>query len=283
VSGRLAPWLARWDLALDGPPPQVRYQGLSDPGEVAFVRRGAARLVLKLLPDQGDETRMAEVLAHWDGRGAVRLIAAAPGAVLMERALPGGDLVELIEAEGDAAATLAAAQVMAALRRPAPASGAFRSIGDWGQAFERARPKSVAVGFDAGLIERAGAVYAELAATQAAPVLLHGDLHHHNILGGGARGWLAIDPKGVLGEPAYETGALLRNPIETPELCADETVIAARAQLLAERLGYDLRRILGWGFSQWVLACLWAVEDGIAFAPEWLAGPRAAERLFMSA
>jgi streptomycin 6-kinase len=283
MTAALAPWLARWGLALDGPPPLVRYQGLSDSGQVAFVRRGETQAVLKLLPSGGDEARMAAVLAHWDGQGAVRLIDAAPGAVLIERAVPGCDLADVIAAKSDEAATLAACEVMAALRRPAPASEAFRTVGDWGRAFERARQKAIAAGFDAGLIERAGAAYGELLASQAAPALLHGDLHHHNILCGGARGWLAIDPKGVLGEPAYETGALLRNPIETPALCADEAVIAARARLMADRLGYDLRRILGWAFSQWVLACLWAVEDGIAFEPGWLVGPRAAERLFLSA
>ena len=284
MSSRLGPWLPRWDLTLDGPPPKVRYQGLSDPGEVAFVRRGETQLVLKLLPDHGDEARMGAVLAHWDGRGAVRLIAEAPGAILMERARPGDDLAELRERVGDTEATRVACDVMAALNRPPLADAEdFRTIADWGRAFERDRELAIAVGFDAGLIDEAAAVFAELLATQAEPVLLHGDLHHRNVLRDAERGWLAIDPKGVLGEPAYETGALLRNPNDLPAYCADEGVIARRARQICERLGYERRRVLGWAFSQWVLACLWAAEDGIAFEPSWLDGPSAARRLYLSA
>src|SRR5438067_1309862 len=60
---------------------------------------------------------------------------------------------------------------------------------------------------------QAEAIFAALLATQVAPVLLHGDLHHENILAAARQPWLAIDPKGVVGEPAYEAGALLRNPL----------------------------------------------------------------------
>jgi streptomycin 6-kinase len=65
----------------------------------------------------------------------------------------------------------------------------------------------------------AESLFRELIASSESPVLLHGDLHHFNILSARRQPWLAIDPKGVAGEPAYEPGALLRNP--NPELCTD--------------------------------------------------------------
>jgi streptomycin 6-kinase len=275
----LAPWLDRWGLALDGPPPIVRYQGAGDTGQVAFVSRGDERLVLKLVPGAGDETRMGAVLGHWGGEGAVRLIASEAGAILMERARPGGDLFDLLEADSDDSATVAACDVMAALRRPAPGGGGFRTVADWGAGFARNRAAAVEAGIEARLIDRAEALFQDLCASQAEPILLHGDLHHHNIVRDAARGWLAIDPKGILGEPAYETGALLRNPIASLERCARPEIIARRTELMAGRLGYDVRRIIGWCFAQWVLADLWAIEDHIPFDESWLIGPRAAEAL----
>jgi streptomycin 6-kinase len=67
---------------------------------------------------------------------------------------------------------------------------------------------------------------------------------------------------------------MLRNP-QGPD-CADPAVIERRARLISERLGYRYERIIGWCFSQWVLGVLWAIEDGLAFAPDWLNGPNAA-------
>jgi streptomycin 6-kinase len=40
------------------------------------------------------------------------------------------------------------------------------------------------------------------------------DLHHYNVLSDSGRGWLAIDPKGLVGEVEYEVGAAIRNPID---------------------------------------------------------------------
>jgi streptomycin 6-kinase len=91
---------------------------------------------------------------------------------------------------------------------------------------------------------------------------LHGDLHHYNILASERAPWLAIDPQGVIGEPAYETGALLRNPLpqvyEWPDF-AERT--ARRVDVMAERLGVDRQRISGWGLAQAVLSAWWTMED----------------------
>ncbi len=91
---------------------------------------------------------------------------------------------------------------------------------------------------------------------------LHGDLHHENTVAAQRRPWLAIDPKGVVGEPAYETGALLRNPVpqvaSRPDL---PRMQARRIALLSDLLGLDRERIKGWGIAQAVLAACWCVEE----------------------
>jgi len=276
----LGPWLARWDLAFENAPPspggREPYPGT---GEVAFVRRGEQSLVLKLLPASSDEWRSGEVLAHWDGRGAVRLIEQAPGAVLIERARPGDDLTPMIDADRDDEATGILCDVMAKLDRPAPVGGGFRTVGDWGRGFARNRTAAIAVGMDGALIDRAEQLFQHLCETQAEPILLHGDLQHFNVVRDARRGWLAIDPKGVLGEPAYETGAMLRNPMTRPAFCANPAVIERRARLICEHLGFAYDRVIGWCFAQWVLSDLWAIEDHLPFATSWLDGPLAAEAL----
>ena len=279
MSDALAPWLSRWGLTFErtpGPP------GGRDPypgtGEVAFVRRGEVELVLKLLPVGSDEWRSGEVLAHWDGLGAVRLVEQAPGAVLIERARPGDDLCPMVDADDDAATEILC-DVMAKLNRPAPDIAGFRTVADWGRGFARNRAAAIRVGMDGALIDRAERLFHQLCETQARPILLHGDLQHFNVVRDARRGWLTIDPKGILGEPAYETGALLRNPMTRPGFCADPAVIARRARLICERLGYPYERVIGWCVAQWVLSDLWAIEDGLPFAPSWLDGPLAAEAL----
>jgi streptomycin 6-kinase len=258
VPAALAPYLRRWNLEVEGRPTS----GVSRQG-VLFVRRGGERLVLKALGAVGDELRMAQVLTHWDGRGAVRLVEADAGAVLMEQARPGDELTGMVYAGRDDEATAIMCEVMRALDRPAPpASAGVRTVQDWGGGFARNRALAIAGGLEARLIDKAERLYFELCASQGPPILLHGDLHHENVVRDEARGWLAIDPKGILGEAAYETCAMLRNPGEARGFENTTAVIERRARQMSERLGHDYDRIIAWCFAQWVLAALWGFEDG---------------------
>lgn len=111
------------------------------------------------------------------------------------------------------------------------------------------------------LVEEAETIFAELVASQNEPVLLHGDLHHFNILAARRRPWLAIDPKGVVGEPAYDTGALLCNPVELLHTPQPGKCLKRRLDQLSEELDLDRARVRGWGLAQAVLAAYWGWED----------------------
>jgi streptomycin 6-kinase len=76
------------------------------------------------------------------------------------------------------------------------------------------------------------------------------------------RGWVAIDPKGVVGELEYEIGAILRNPVEQPDLFASTSTIERRLSRLASMLHLNYERALAWAFAQAVLSAIWDVEDG---------------------
>jgi streptomycin 6-kinase len=114
------------------------------------------------------------------------------------------------------------------------------------------------------LVERAQQTYAALCASQGRTRLLHGDLQHYNVLYDSARGWVAIDPKGVIGELEYEVGASLRNPVERAELFASPQIVERRLTSYAARLQLDADRALRWTFSQAVLSAIWSVEDRVA-------------------
>ena len=113
----------------------------------------------------------------------------------------------------------------------------------------------------AALVERAEALFADLIPSQAEPVLLHGDLHHENVLSARRDPWLAIDPKGVVGEPAYGAATLVR---ESPDLAHEthaDKVLERRLEQLSGELGLDRARLHGWALAQSVLAACWSLED----------------------
>lgn len=100
---------------------------------------------------------------------------------------------------------------------------------------------------------------ADLLSDPIPPMLLHGDFHHENILTAQRRPWLALDPKGVIGDPAYEVGAYLYNPIV--ENIAAKNMVARRIDQFSEALAIDRQRLIKWGIVQAVLSAVWSYQD----------------------
>ncbi|HXJ43730.1 MAG TPA: aminoglycoside phosphotransferase family protein, partial [Bryobacteraceae bacterium] len=201
-----------------------------------------------------------EALRVFAGGAAVRLLDYNVdfGAMLLERLSPGLTIAGLAS---DADATRIAALVMRELWRPLPPNSSFPTIAEWAGGLRRLR-----AGFDGGtgpfpraLVETAESLFRELLLGSEPPVLLHGDLHHFNILSADRRAWVAIDPKGLAGERAYEAGALLRNP--DVRLSTDAQVQQRRLDVLHDELALDRDRMLGWGIAQAVLSAWWSYED----------------------
>lgn len=233
---------------------------------------GGEPLVLKLGIPHPELVSEIAALQHFDGDGMVRLVQAdaSLGALLLERLEPGTPLREVADEEQ---ATRIAAGVMQQLWKPISEPHPFPSAAKWGRGFERLRAEfGGGTGpFDKRMVSRAEGLFAELLASAGAPVLLHGDLHHWNILAAQRQPWLALDPKGVVGEPAYETGALLRNPFpHLLEMQNPRRMLRRRADMLAELLGFDRQRISGWAFSQAVLSAWWSYEDHESGLAPWL-------------
>ncbi len=217
------------------------------------------KAVLKLAPPEPEVGNEIAAMRLYGGQGAARLIAAdeTATALLLERLEPGDTLATLVD---DVAATEIAAQTFGKLFRPLPAGHPFASMERWGRAFRSVREKhgGGCGAFPAELFEPAERIYRDLSASQGEPVLVHGDLHHHNILRAGD-GWLAIDPKGIAGEPAAEIGPYLYNNIEGVNDLREHTL--RRIAQFAEVLGIDRQRLTQWGFALAVLSTVWMFED----------------------
>jgi streptomycin 6-kinase len=235
---------------------------------IAFGKRGDQSVVLKVIRQPGDEWRCGEVLAAFDGRGVARVYEYAEGAVLLERLNPGTPLASIALDDRDEEATEILAAVIGQMSHPPELDESLRrplkaivSAQDWGKRFHRylaSGDKQI----PASLVEQGRQVYFDLCASQRDVRLLHGDLQHYNVLFDSDRGWLAIDPKGVMGEVEYEIGAGLRNPHEKPELFASPEAVERRLRCFETKLGLDSDRALAWGFAQAVLSAIWSVEDG---------------------
>lgn len=235
---------------------------------IAFGSRSTAHasqsVVLKVIKREGDEWHSGEILRAFDGNGMARVYEHVPGAVLLERLRPGHSLAEISISGKDAQATDLLADVIEHMSLTRHASRAYPeavTLWDWARGFDRYIATRDAQ-LPKLLVESARQLYLALCASQREPRLLHGDLQHYNVLFDSKRGWLAIDPKGVVGEMEYEIGAILRNPIEQPELFTSAAVIDKRIKRFTERLDLDYGRVLSWAFAQAVLSAIWDIEDG---------------------
>ncbi|MEP6912644.1 MAG: aminoglycoside phosphotransferase family protein [bacterium] len=242
---------------------------------IAFGSRGrdlfeCQPVVLKVIKQESDEWRTGEILNAFDANGVARVYEHAPGAVLLERLKPGNSLAEMALNGGDEEATDILASTIQQMsmqisrsETKTSASHVTGTVSDLAKAFER----YTATGDEQvpkQLVESAHRLYSSLCASQRESRLLHGDLQHYNVLFDSARGWLAVDPKGVVGEVEYEIGAILRNPVERPELFTDPVTIERRIKRFTEKLNLDFKRVLAWGFAQAVLSAIWDIEDGFS-------------------
>ena len=234
---------------------------------IAFGTRAGEQVVLKVTRQPGDEWYSGEILQAFNGNGFVRVYQHAPGVVLLERLRPGRSLVELSLNGSDEHATEILADVIARMRlierrQTANIEGhGVPTVHDWAKGFARhAAGGNQQIPKD--LVDAGQHIFLQLCSSQSRPRLLHGDLQHYNVLFDSNRGWLAIDPKGVFGELEYEVGAMMRNPVECPDLFLSRETIERRLKQLATRLNLDQERALRWTFAQAVLSAIWSIEDG---------------------
>jgi streptomycin 6-kinase len=247
----------RWGLSDIQPVPNLSFNF------VAFARRNGEEVILKMGVPNHELTSEMLALKLFNGDGACRLLESDQerGFLLLERLKPGRMLSEL---EDDDERTRIAAEVMSRLWREVPQENNFIKLSDWFNGLKRIRPH-----FNGGtgpfpklLLEQVESFLPDLFADGNAG-LMHGDFHHFNILSS-ERGWLIIDPKGVIGPLGYEAGPLMINPWNR---ISDGNSFKVRAErrvgILSERLNWEREKIIRWATAHAVLSAWWSIGDGM--------------------
>lgn len=220
-------------------------------GAVAWVApvelEDGSEAVLKVSFPHDEPRFEAQALRALDGRGAVRLLRASEDgfSLLLERCLPGTDVWSLDEGARDAVARRMLARMW---QEPDP-SEPFMPLSDYVARWWDDLPRITASAAYEGDVVEAVARGRELAASQPRGVLLHGDFHPGNVLAAQREPWLFIDPKPLVGEPAYDLAQWLYNRARFV-IRSDDPVALLQRQIdrFAVDLGLDPARIAGWAF-----------------------------------
>jgi streptomycin 6-kinase len=111
------------------------------------------------------------------------------------------------------------------------------------------------------LVDAAQRLFEELADPSHERTLIHGDYHPENILSSRRDSWLAIDPKGVVGDPAYDVATFAGSPVPDADATGARRPLGKCVDQLAEELGMEPEVIAGWGVVQSALSGWWSYED----------------------
>jgi streptomycin 6-kinase len=251
----LAPYVDLWQLAPDGK------TIVTPAARLLAVRSGAVPAMLKVVT-LDEAKRGSALLAWWDGQGAARVYEWDGDAILMERALGDRSLVRLTRSgrDDEATHTLCGAIAILHLPRGAPPPDLV-PLDIW---FEPLAPVARTHG---GLLARADAAAQALLTDPRDILPLHGDIHHENVLDFGPRGWLAIDPHGVVGERGFDYANIFCNPDlgdATIAIARDRAHFFRRLDIVARHSDIERHRLLQWILAWCGLSAAWFIEDGMS-------------------
>jgi streptomycin 6-kinase len=245
-----AEYVHRWGLVPDGAPV------VTNSGQLLPVRFHGTPAMLKLSTQQEERAGTA-LMAWWQGDGAARVLAHEGPALLLERAPGGMALAEMARHGRDDEASNILCAVVARLHAPRPEPPpALTDLPTWFQGLEAC---AAARG---GIFATAAATARDLLASARDVGVLHGDIHHGNVLDFGPRGWLAIDPKGLWGERGFDYANLFCNP--DAETATSPERFLRRLEVVAASAGLERRRLLQWILAWAGLSACWHLEDGSA-------------------
>jgi len=242
------PWIERWELEPDGAPFVTLFGNRLLP-----VRHAGEAAMLKVAAHE-EERRGGAVMAWYHGDGAAQVFAHDAEAVLLERVVGLRSLAAMARGGEDAAACRVLCEAVGRLHAPRP-DGPPAGVVPLDRWFASLWPQAERAG---GLYAEAAAVARELLGSQGPPVVLHGDIHHGNVLDGERRGWLAIDPKGLLGDRGYDYANLVCNPDSETAL----EHLDARLAIVVEVSGLARERVLMWVLAYLGLSASWTLSSG---------------------
>jgi len=196
------------------------------------------------------------LMLWWNGEGAARVLEHDHNAFLIERAIGSGSLVSMAKNHQDDEASRIICAVVNKLHahKTPPLPSTLVPLSHWFQSLESAKKQHE------DILIQASAIAHELLNAPQDSVVLHGDIHHGNILDFGSRGWLAIDPKGLLGERGFDFANIFCNP--DIDVALQPGRLEHQATIIAEMAKLDRSRLIKWIIAYAGLSAAWHFEDG---------------------
>ncbi|HET8726244.1 MAG TPA: aminoglycoside phosphotransferase family protein [Alphaproteobacteria bacterium] len=245
--------LSRWSLIPDGTPI------VTNAGRVLPVRYRNRPAMLKVATEE-DERFGGVLMEWWDGDGAARVLARDGDALLLERAEGAACLADMARTGHDDETCRILCAVAARLHAPRPKPPPeLVPLARW---FRDLEPAAAAHG---GILVHSARTARALLADPREVGVLHGDLHHGNVLDFGDRGWLAIDPKWLVGERGFDFANIFTNPDLNDPACPVATAPARferRLEVVAEAARLERERLLRWILAWTGLSAAWFLNDG---------------------
>lgn len=230
---------------------------------IAFVLYKNTPAVLKIFHPNSDEHFSGQALEFFNADKSALILNKNKNAILVEHCIPGYPLSKLTISESDIKSTKIFCYIIKNLYKNnskiLDSNYNFQKIIDLGKGFDKYL-NSNNDKINKSLVIDAKNIFFKMARSQNNITLLHGDLHHENILWDKKRGWLAIDPKGIIGEKEVEISAFLKNPIGYPKIYSNEQNILNRINIITDDLKLDKERILKWCYALTILSCIWLLE-----------------------
>lgn len=250
-------YLQKWELTSEGPVSNLSYNYV-----IKVTDSEGTPLILKLGVPNFDTGNEMVTLQAYNGEGCAKLLNSDPenGVMLLERLVPG----TMLSAETDERIVLEHyIKVWKAIRKPLTDGASTPSLVHWFRGLTNYRNSG-----DSRVtmehVQLAEEYFQMVMDTSKGPELLHGDLHHENILYSEQKGWLAIDPKGVAGDPYFDVVSFLVNQLDSKS--DPKNILKLRVDTISDELGLDRRRLLNAAIALGTLYACWGIEDS---DPDW--------------
>ena len=241
-------YLARWELAPDGD------QIMTRTSAILPVRSAGLPAMLKIATVE-EEKAGARLMSWWDGGGAAPVLRHGGNALLLARACGGRSLRAMVQAGNDDEASRIICSVVARLHakrsRPAPQ---LPSLERW------FAPLHLAADAHGGVLRLSATAATALLESPEDATVLHGDIHHGNILDFGSSGWRAIDPKALIGERCFDYANLFCNPDAAIALSPGR--LKRQVDVVSRLTGLSANRLLDWIVAWTGLSAVFLMQDG---------------------